>query len=287
MGNPDYEKDCVKLSHIPQQKQRWRHPRVWAAGFTLIELLVVIAIIAILAAILLPALAAAKEKAKRSACLANLKQIGVGVTVYCGDNQDYLFPARTQSGGKFVPICLNPPEVLSSSGVLSVLTNLGANTVWTCPNRPNLPLFDEPNHQFIIGYEYFGGVSAWYPQLNQVVDPNTKVAWSPIKLAASKPWLAVAADSNVEVASQWGNTDELPGAFNNIPPHPISGSHVPAGGNEVFVDGSANWNQYATMWDLTSWNALSARGCFWYQDPQDFSLQFQTQLPNLAGMNFQ
>src|SRR4026208_1959709 len=65
-------------------------------GFTLIELLVVVAIIAILAAILFPVFAQAREKARQTSCLSNMKQVGLAMNMYLGD-YDETFPWSTSS----------------------------------------------------------------------------------------------------------------------------------------------------------------------------------------------
>ena len=80
-------------------------------GFTLIELLVVIAIIAILAAILFPVFAKAREKARQSSCLSNVKQIVLGAAQYCQDYDEKILPTLTRATGNPIWTSLIYPYV--------------------------------------------------------------------------------------------------------------------------------------------------------------------------------
>jgi prepilin-type N-terminal cleavage/methylation domain-containing protein/prepilin-type processing-associated H-X9-DG protein len=95
-------------------------------GFTLIELLVVIAIIAILAAILFPVFAQAREKARASACLSNQKQIGQALLQYAGDN-DETYPHYDTAGGLWI-------TPLKSYIKIAQNQQQTANTVFICPS---------------------------------------------------------------------------------------------------------------------------------------------------------
>jgi len=106
-----------------------------AGAFTLLELLVVIAVVALLAALLLPAMARAKQKARQVACLSNLRQIGLGFTLYAAENRDR-FPDRRdlKAALGFRPWSEWPPsDPRSGWAALALSNHLGHAGVWSCP----------------------------------------------------------------------------------------------------------------------------------------------------------
>ena len=129
-------------------------------AFTLIELLVVIAIIAILAALLLPALAGAKERAKRTGCVSNVRQFLFAVHMYANDN-DQRLPSGASDSLTPNGVLDDSIPVLSGNTRTQMVQYAGSYKMLGCPSL-GAPFntqdgWFQSGYGYVIGYNYLGG----------------------------------------------------------------------------------------------------------------------------------
>jgi prepilin-type N-terminal cleavage/methylation domain-containing protein len=264
------------------------------SAFTLIELLVVIAIIAILAAILLPALASANEKAQRTYCLNNLKQLGAASNLYNSDFQDYM--VWPNWGNDASPPC--PPGWLYKGSDTdiplteiaggfnpNVIPNFDANSVahlkqnawWSyvpnggvylCPKdlKPAVSPSLWAKRYCTLSTYVMNGASAYYPpngknDTYQYGVCRANQVWNQLCVLLWEP------DQNIDV-NCYNDGSNYPGIeANNSSPEGLGKLHV-SGGNVLTVSGSAQFmqcgdftNQCATAGkNLMFWNPNSVDG---------------------------
>ena len=194
-------------------------------SFTLIELLVVIAIIGILAALLLPALAAAKERAKTAQCLSNERQIGYGMGMFADDNSG-LYP---ESGGEIQWDPVNVDPVTRTTSWMEQIFDYVQNTnVYHCPK------------DLLSPYSYFNGArAAWVAAGNTDAAVDTKRIQFPVAYVLSGDTIWTNLSSRLD-ADKDDYVQNCMGGFVNGTPAEEWRIHN-QGQNVLFDDGHAQW----------------------------------------------
>ena len=197
-----------------------------SSAFTLIELLVVIAIIAILAAMLLPALAKAKQRAWTISCVSNLHQISLGLKMYADENREY-FP---ESGGD-IPWNEVNGNAPTNSWMQQISSYIGTTNIYHCPANALLPLGRQS------WFNYFNGVRAAYVAAgySEAAVFSTRIMY-PTAYVLSGDTL----DFTPEDADKDDYTQNCVGGAANGSPWEDWQAHN-NGQNVLFADGHAGW----------------------------------------------
>ena len=194
-------------------------------AFTLIELLVVIAIIAILAAMLMPALSAAKQRAWTIACNSNLHQISLGMTMFSDDHRQF-YP---ESHGSIPWNTVNPDSV-SNSWMQQIFAYVENTNVYHCPANKLLPRNEQS------AFNYFNGVRAAYVVANGFAPVDSRRIRYPSAYVLSGDTLDFQpTDSDKDDYSQ----NCVGGPANGIP-WEVWQAHS-KGQNILFADGHSQW----------------------------------------------
>jgi prepilin-type N-terminal cleavage/methylation domain-containing protein/prepilin-type processing-associated H-X9-DG protein len=196
-----------------------------APAFTLIELLVVIAIIAILAAMLLPALASARQKAWTTACNSNLHQISLGLTLYA-DDANGRFP---ESGGS-ISWGNTDPHTHSAGWMEQIFSCVQNTNVYRCPANKLVPQAQQSP------FNYFNGARAAYVLVNDDAAVDSKRILFPAAFVLSGDTLEFdPTDADKDDYSQ----NCVGGPANGIPW--MEWQAHSQGQNILFADGHAKW----------------------------------------------